>query len=44
MCVCVCVCVYVCVFVALGIQHSMGMRHIGVYGLPSSKTFSHIIS
>ena len=31
-----------CVFVALGIQHTMRMRHIIICDLPCSKTFYHI--
>jgi hypothetical protein len=31
-------------FVALGIQHAMRVRHIGICGLPVSNVFFHIIS
>ena len=32
------------VYVALGIQHAMRMRHIGIYGLPGSTIFFHTVS
>ena len=32
------------VFVALGIEHTMRMRHIVMYGQPDCTTFFHIIS
>ena len=44
-CLCVCVCVGACarMCVALGIQHTMHICHLVIYGL-SGYTFSHIIS
>ena len=33
-----------CVFVALGIEHSMRMRHIVICGLSGCTVFSHLIS
>ena len=33
-----------CMCVALVTQHAMRMRHIGIYGMPRSTAFFHIIS
>ena len=33
----------VCIFVALGIQHTMRMRHVFICGLPRSSEVFHII-
>jgi aromatic ring-opening dioxygenase catalytic subunit (LigB family) len=32
-----------CMFVALGVRHSVRMRHIAIRGLPGSAVFFHII-